>query len=122
MAGLLVYPDKMHKDLELTKGLIYSQRVMLTLISKGLSRHDAYEIVQRNAMKVWNGRRSFLAVLKADAEVTNVLPAEELEPLFDYQYYLRYVDDIFKRLGLTEAQWHQKPANSKAAKLAPGSV
>jgi adenylosuccinate lyase len=120
MAGLLVYPDKMKVDLELTRGLIYSQRVMLALISKGLSRQQAYELVQRNAMKVWKGKRTFLAVLKADAEVTKVLPVAELEPLFDYNYYLRYVDDIFKRLGLTESQWQQK-TSSKAAKLAPGS-
>jgi len=105
MKGLQVYPQKMKRDMELTKGLIFSQRVMLALIDKGLSRQEAYKMVQRNAMKAWKGSRNFLTLLKADAEVTAVLPAEELEPLFDEQYYLRYIDDIFGRLGLTESQW-----------------
>jgi adenylosuccinate lyase len=61
--------------------------------------------VQRNAMKSWKGRKGFLSLLKADSEVTAVLPIEELEPLFDEQYYLRYMDVIFGRLGLTESQW-----------------
>jgi len=105
MKGLQVYPQKMKRDMELTKGLIFSQRVMLALIDKGLSRQEAYKMVQRNAMKAWKGSRNFLTLLKADAEVTAVLPVEELEPLFDEQYYLRYIDDIFGRLGLTESQW-----------------
>jgi adenylosuccinate lyase len=78
---------------------------MLALIDKGLSRQEAYKMVQRNAMKSWKGGKKFLGLLKADAEVTAVLPADELEPLFDEQYYLRYVDVIFTRLGLTESQW-----------------
>ncbi len=105
MSGLLVYPQKMKRDIELTKGLIFSQRVMLALIDKGLSRQEAYKLVQRNAMKAWKGSKSFLTLLKADAEVSAVLPANELEPLFDERYYLRYIDDIFGRLGLTESQW-----------------
>jgi len=105
MRGLQVYPQRMKRNIALTKGLIFSQRVMLALIDKGLSRQKAYELVQRNAMKAWGGRRSFLTLLKADPEVTATLPQSELEPLFDEKYYLRYIDDIFKRLGLTEAQW-----------------
>jgi len=105
MSGLYVYPKKMKQDMELTRGLIFSQRVMLALINKGLSRQTAYQLVQRNAMKAWKDNKNFLTLLKADSEVTNTLPLPELEPLFDYQYYLRYVDDIFARLGLTEAQW-----------------
>ena len=107
MRGLLVYPQRMKKNMELTKGLIFSQRVMLALIDKGLSRQQAYELVQRNAMKTWKGNKNFLTALKADPEVVAVLPAEELEPLFDYQYYLRHIDDIFVRLGLTPAQWRK---------------
>ena len=103
--GLKVYPRKMKKNLEMTKGLIFSQRVMLVLIDKGLSRQKAYELVQRNAMNAWKSNRSFLNFLKADSEVIAVLPTEELESLFDYQYYLRYVDEIFERLGLTKTQW-----------------
>jgi adenylosuccinate lyase len=105
MSGLYVYPQKMKQDMEITKGLIFSQRVMLALINKGLSRQTAYELVQRNAMKAWKDNNNFLTLLKADSEVTTTLPLPELEPLFDYNYYLRYVDDIFARLGLTEAQW-----------------
>ncbi|MFC2122563.1 adenylosuccinate lyase [Bacteroidota bacterium] len=119
MKGLQVYPQRMQQNLRLTKGLIFSQRVMLALIDKGLSRQKAYELVQRNAMKVWKGKRTFLALLKADAEVVAALPAEELEPLFDEQYYLRYVHDIFERLGLTERQWQDKSVAPKSSDLAP---
>jgi adenylosuccinate lyase len=105
MRRLQVYPHRMKKNLELTRGLVFSQRVMLGLIDKGLSRQQAYEIVQRNAMKAWKGNKSFLTLIKADSEVTNNLSLEELEKLFDYQYYLRHVDDIFQRLGLTKSQW-----------------
>ena len=105
MKGLLIYPRRMQHNLESTKGLVFSQRVMLTLIDKGLSRQTAYELVQRNAMKSWRTGRNFLSLLKTDGEVTVTLPSPELEKLFDYQYYLRYVDDIFHRLGLTENQW-----------------
>ena len=105
MSGLNVYPDKMKQNMELTRGLIFSQRVMLALIDKGLSRQKAYELVQRNAMKAWKENKNFLSLLKADTEVTAALPPADLEPLFDYQYYLRYIDDIFTRLGLTKAQW-----------------
>jgi len=105
MSGLQIYPKRMKQNLELTKGLIFSQRVMLALIDKGLSRQKAYQLVQRNAMKAWKGNKSLLTLLKADPEVTATLPQSELEPLFDYQYYLRYIDDIFERLGLTRVQW-----------------
>ena len=117
--GLQVYPKKMKKNLELTKGLVFSQRVMLALIDKGLSRQKAYEMVQRNAMKSWRGNKDFLSLLKADAEVTAALPQEELESIFDYQYYLRYMDEIFERLGLTRAQW--KDRATEATDLLPGT-
>jgi adenylosuccinate lyase len=105
MRRLQVYPHRMKKNLELTRGLVFSQRVMLALIDKGLSRQKAYEIVQKNAMKAWKGNRNFLTLLKADAEVTATMPARELEALFDYQHYLQHVDEIFQRLGLTKSQW-----------------
>jgi adenylosuccinate lyase len=113
MKNLQVYPERMKKNLELTRGLVFSQRVMLALIEKELSRQKAYEIVQRNAMKAWKGPRGFLALLKADAELTGVLPAKELEALFDYQYYLQHVDEIFQRLGLTKSQWQSAISESK---------
>ncbi|MBI2980650.1 MAG: adenylosuccinate lyase [Chloroflexi bacterium] len=122
MKGLQVYPQRMKRNLGLTKGLIFSQRVMLALIEKGLSRQKAYELVQRSAMKTWKGNRTFLSLLKADAEVTASLPAAELEKLFDYQYYLRYIDEIFRRLGLTEAQWKDKLGGVEPDELAPRTV
>ncbi len=100
MKGLQVYPERMRENLELTKGLVFSQRVLIALIDKGLTRQHAYELVQRNAMKAWKERADFLQLLKADSEVTASLPLAELESLFDYQYYLKHVDHIFDRLGL----------------------
>jgi len=120
MRGLQIYPKRMKKNMELTKGLVFSQRVMLALIGKGLSRQKAYELVQRNAMKAWKGNRNFLALLKADSEVTATLPPGALEPLFDYQYYLRYVDEIFEQLGLTKAQW--KDSMAEPSELAPRAI
>jgi adenylosuccinate lyase len=116
---LQIYPERMKKNLELTRGLVFSQRVMLSIIEKGLSRQKAYEIVQRNAMKAWKGSRNFLTLLKIDAELNGVLPAKELEAIFDYQYYLQHVDEIFQRLGLTKSQWQttipeKKQGESKA--------
>jgi len=120
MSGLQVYPKKMKQNIELTRGLIFSQRIMLALIDKGVSRQKAYELVQRNAMKAWKGNKSLLSLLKADPEVTATLPQTELEPLFDYQYYLGHIDDIFKRLGLTRAQW--KGGIPELTELAPRAI
>jgi len=120
MGGLQVFPQRMKKNIEITKGLIFSQRVMLALIDKGLSRHKAYELVQRNAMKAWKGNKNFLSLLKADHEVTATLPPGELEPLFDEKYYLRYIDEIFKRVGLTPAQW--KSTIAEPTDLAPRAI
>jgi adenylosuccinate lyase len=94
---------------------------MLALINKNLSRQQAYELVQRNAMTAWKGNKSFLTLLKSDAEVTARLPVDELEALFDEKYYLRYIDDIFKRLGLTEVQWQGK-TTTQPTDLAPRSI
>ena len=118
--GLQVYPPRMKKNLELTKGLVFSQRVMLALIDKGLSRQKAYELVQRNAMIAWKGNKDFFNLLKADPEITTTLPQQELESLFDYQYYLRHVDEIFERLGLTKAQW--KGSITEPTELAPRAM
>jgi adenylosuccinate lyase len=119
--GLQVFPQRMKRNLNLTRGLIFSQRVMIALINKGLSRQQAYELVQRNAMKAWKGNKNFLTLLKSDSEVTAKLPEAELEPLFDEKYYLRYIDDIFKRLGLTEVQWREKSVGGPGD-LAPRSI
>lgn len=103
MRGLQVYPERMKENLEVTKGLIFSQRVLLALIEKGLSRQGAYEIVQENAMKAWRDREDFRNLLKADPQVTQHLFQEELDALFDYDYFLRYVDQIFQRVGLDKS-------------------
>jgi adenylosuccinate lyase len=100
MEGLQVYPEHMKENLEVTKGLIFSQRVLTALIEKGLSRQEAYKMVQRNSMKAWKDRTSFLGLLQADPEVGRHLSQSELEGLFDYQFFLRHVDEVFERLGL----------------------
>ena len=106
MKGLNVYPKRMKQNMEITRGLLFSQRVLLALIDKGMSRQSAYKIVQRSAMKTWQSdTKKFINLLKADSEVTAVLSLKELEALFDYNYYLRFVDDVFRRLGLTDKQW-----------------
>ncbi len=100
MKGLQVYPGHMKENLEITKGLIFSQRVMLALIEKGLSREQAYRMVQRNAMKSWKERVSFLGLLEKDKDVSQHLSKSELESIFDYRYFLRYTDDVFERIEL----------------------
>jgi adenylosuccinate lyase len=100
--GLLVYPNNMQRNIDLTHGLVFSQRVLLALIEKGLSRQGAYELVQRNAMRSWGGEGEFLTLLKADPEVKAQLGEDELAALFDYSYFLRYIDTAFERLGLQD--------------------
>ncbi len=100
MKGLKVYPENMRRNIELTQGLIFSQRVLLALINKGLTREEAYRTVQDNAMEAWQGKKSFLALLRMDKRITNYLTADELKSLFDYNYYLKYIDTVFERLGL----------------------
>ncbi|MDN5364026.1 MAG: adenylosuccinate lyase [Eubacteriales bacterium] len=100
ISNLLVYPETMLENMERTRGLIYSQRVLLALVEKGLLREKAYELVQRNAMRVWATKENFLDLLAADPEVSQYLSREELESLFDYKWYLRHIDRIFARFGL----------------------
>jgi adenylosuccinate lyase len=95
---LLVYPQNMQKNLDRLGGLVHSQRVLLALTQKGVSREDAYRLVQRNAMPVWKGEGDFLMLLKNDAEVKAKLSDAELEELFDLGYHLKHVDTIFKRV------------------------
>ncbi|MCH7836971.1 MAG: adenylosuccinate lyase [Chloroflexi bacterium] len=101
MRGLQVYPERMRENMDDSYGLPFSQRVLLALIGKGRSRQEAYAIVQRNAMQSWKERRAFRELLDADSEVRDQLSAAELDELFDYSYYTRYVDESFRRLGLT---------------------
>ena len=120
--GLQIYPRRMKQNMELTKGLVFSQQVMLALIGKGLSRQKAYELVQHNATKSWQGNKSFLSLLKADKEVSAVLPENELAALFKHDDYLRYIDDIFRRLGLLESKWPKTPGDNNHDELAPRAV
>ena len=95
---LLIYPQQMQKNLDRLGGLVHSQRVLLALTQAGVSREDAYRLVQRNAMPVWRGEGDFLALLKADAEVTAALSAEQIEECFDLGYHFKHVDTIFSRV------------------------
>jgi len=97
---LLIYPERMQTNLDRMGGLVHSQRVLLALTQAGVSREDAYRLVQRNAMKVWesDGQLSLLDLLKADKEVTAALPAEAIEEKFDLDYHFKQVDAIFERV------------------------
>jgi adenylosuccinate lyase len=95
---LLVYPQNMRKNLDRLGGLIHSQRVLLALTQKGVSREEAYSLVQRNAMPVWRGEGDFLTLLKTDQDVARALSGSELEALFDLGYHMKQVDFIFNRV------------------------
>jgi len=110
ISNLVVYPENMMKNLNLTGGLVFSQRVLLELPKRGISREDAYKIVQRNAMKVWEelqkgkapinekGESLFLENLLKDEDLRKVMKEDEIRSLFDYDYYTRNVDKIYKRV------------------------
>ena len=104
MADLRVYPQRMWDNIESTQGLIFSQRVLLALIDKGMAREAAYQIVQRNAMSGWDDGKDFRQLIEADKDAEVYLSETELRELFDYSYYTRYVDDTFERLGLLAAK------------------
>jgi len=112
----------MRRNIELTQGLIFSQRVLLALINKGLTREEAYKMVQDNAMEAWRGKKSFLALLLMDKRITHYLTGDELKSLFDYNYYLKYVDTVFERLGLTKAKQAKRAGKAGSTKLAPRAV
>ena len=95
---LLVYPANMQKNLDRLGGLVHSQRVLLALTQGGVSREDAYRLVQRNAMPVWRGEGDFLELLKADSEVGTVLAPRQIEECFDLGYHFKHVDTIFERV------------------------
>jgi len=95
---LVVYPARMQENLDRTHGLVHSQRVMLALTQAGVSREDSYRMVQRNAMRAWNGEGNLLDLLKADSDVAKALPVQQLEAMFDLGYHLKQVDTIFRRV------------------------
>jgi len=94
---LVVYPENMKENMERLKGVVFSQKVLLKLVEKGTTREEAYAIVQRNAMKVWEGLGDFRSLLLEDAEVMNYLTEKELGACFDVKPYIRNVDYIFRR-------------------------
>ena len=98
--NLLVYPENMMKNVNLTCGLIFSQEVLLSLVKAGLTRENAYAVVQRNAMKVWQERTDFKELLLTDSEVTQYLTREDLDQLFDLEKIKINIHKIFKRIGL----------------------
>lgn len=98
ITNLNIYPEHMKQNLEKTKGLIFSQKIMLELIKRGLSREEAYKMVQRISMQVWQGQADFKALLLENAEVVQYLTKSEIEECFDYQTYLRNIDIIFTRV------------------------
>jgi adenylosuccinate lyase len=95
---LVIYPENMRKNLDRLGGLVHSQRVLIALTQKGVAREDAYRLVQRNAMKVWNGEGDFLTLLKADPEVRAKLSDQEIETNFDLGYHFKHVDTVLQRV------------------------
>ncbi len=95
-----VFQERMKADMNLTHGLIYSQRVMLKLIESGLSREQAYDLVEPKTAIAWDEHRDFRPLLEADPEIMGRLSEASLDDAFDYHYHLKHVDEIFKRVGL----------------------
>ncbi|WP_221568280.1 adenylosuccinate lyase [Alkalihalobacillus sp. TS-13] len=98
--NLTVFPENMKRNMTRTYGLIYSQRVLLSLIDKGMSREEAYDLVQPKAMEAWERGIQFRELIEAEPRVTEMLAPAEIEDCFDYNYHVREVDNIFKRVGL----------------------
>jgi len=97
--NLNVYPENMLRNLNHLKGLVFSQQVMLALVHKGLTREEAYKIVQSNAMKIWkDGKEDFKTLLKKDNLVRKYFDEKEIDDIFDYSYFLKNIDEIFKRI------------------------
>ena len=98
VSGMVVYPERMRENLDRSRGVVFSGTVLLELARRGVSREQAYEWVQRNAMRAFNEKRDFKALLLADRDITSVLPAADVERAFDLDDQLRHVDDIFGRV------------------------
>lgn len=98
--NLTVFPENMLANMDQTYGLIYSQRVLLKLIDKGMSREAAYDLIQPKTAQAWDNQQQFRGLLEADSEITNTLSASDLDDAFDYNYHLKEIDTIFKRVGL----------------------
>jgi adenylosuccinate lyase len=110
--GLRVFPKRMMENIESSRGLIFSQRVLLALVDKGVSREDAYHIVQSNAGRSWEENKDFRDLLREDSQTGEHLSQSELNGLFDYGYYTRYVDETFARLGLIKPAKKEQKAGT----------
>ncbi|MFC6170128.1 adenylosuccinate lyase [Loigolactobacillus jiayinensis] len=99
---LTIFPEKMRSNMDVTYGLIYSQRVMLKLIESGMSREAAYDLVQPKTAVAWDEKKAFRPLLEADPKITDALSSKDLDDAFDYHWHLRHVDEIFARVGLAE--------------------
>ena len=95
---LVVYPENMLKNLDLTRGLVFSGQLMLAITQKGVSREDAYVFTQRNAMKVWDEGGNYSELVTNDADISSHLSKEEIARVFDLKHYLRNVDKVFERV------------------------
>ena len=100
MKNLLVYPENMLKNLNKTGGLIFSQEVLLALVKKGATRENAYTMVQRNAMQVWEDKLDFKTLLKGDSDIMSLLNENEIDNLFDLNKVMTNINKIYKRLEL----------------------
>lgn len=100
VCNLTVFPENMKRNMDATLGLIYSQRVLLKLIDKGLSREEAYDLVQPKTSIAWDEQTAFRPLLEEDEKIMSILNAEDIEDAFDYNYHLKNVDEIFERVGL----------------------
>ncbi|MDQ0414948.1 adenylosuccinate lyase [Mesobacillus stamsii] len=98
--NLTVYPENMKRNMDRTLGLIYSQRVLLALIDKGMSREEAYDTVQPRAMEAWEKQVQFRSLIESDGTISGLLSEAELDDCFDYHYHIKHVEMIFERLGL----------------------
>ena len=98
--GMRVYPERMMQNMEVTRGLLFSQRLMLELIERGVSRDDAYKLMQANSARTWDEDGDFRELIRGDAGVRAHLDDSDLDEIFDYGYYIRFVDNVFERIGL----------------------
>jgi adenylosuccinate lyase len=98
--NLILYPQNMKKNLEKTNGLIFSQAILLELVKKGISREQAYHLVQRNALTCWETGASFQELIRKDEELTAIFSEEEMKSIFSYERYTKHVDYIFAKVGI----------------------
>ncbi len=98
LSNLETFPDRMKENLDKLYGVVYSQRVLLALLDKGLGRDEAYEIVQKNALAALDSRRPFKDLLKADPRATKVLPEADLNMLFEPRFYFQHLDHLYKKV------------------------